>query len=255
MRCGFLATSISISRVSTAMQHLTHSKISTTQDADSESPSPIVPAARRRPSQKRGQVRVDALLDAADKLLLERETHDIGVYDVAHQAGVPPTSAYHFFPTQEAIFLALAERYLQKLRLAAEAPTNLENVERWPDYIEERYYVVVNFFNTHLPARKLLIGPAVGSEIKNLDLADVDRYSQGWYATMNKVFVMPYVKDPSFKFTILVAIYDGVWMSSYAKFGYITEKFAREGLAAGISYLETFLPKTIPLRDPATLGS
>ena len=78
-------------------------------DATVDSPSTAANLlAGRRPSQKRGQARVDALLEAADQLLLERDASEIGLYDVAHLAGVPPTSAYHFFPTKESVLLALA---------------------------------------------------------------------------------------------------------------------------------------------------
>ncbi|HEY0802350.1 MAG TPA: TetR/AcrR family transcriptional regulator [Steroidobacteraceae bacterium] len=205
----------------------------------------------RRVSQKRSQVRVEALLSAADQLLRKREVGEIGIYDVAHLADVPPASAYHFFPTKESVLLALAERYLQQLHASLAASVKVTVVERWPDYIRSHYDSAVAFFNGHVAARKLLLGAVVGSEIKNLDLADIDRYTAAWYDEMNEIFVMPYVKDAHLKFTVLVGIYDGIWQACYAKYGHINAEFAREGLAAGIAYLETFLPKTIPLRDPS----
>lgn len=205
----------------------------------------------RRVTQKRSQIRVEALLIAADQLLQTQQITDIGIYDVAHLADVPPASAYHFFPTKESVFLALADKYLQELHLALAASMDLAVVERWPDYIQSRYDAAVAFFNDRVAARKLLLGAVVGSDIKNLDLADIDRYTAAWYDEMNMIFVMPYVKDAHLKFTVLIGIYDGIWQASYAKYGHINAEFAREGLAAGIAYLETFLPKTIPLRDPS----
>jgi AcrR family transcriptional regulator len=207
----------------------------------------------RRVSQKRSQIRVEALLIAADQLLQEREIGDIGIYDVAHLADVPPASAYHFFPTKESVFLALAERYLQELHAALADSMKLAVIERWPSYIQSRYDAAVTFFNDRVAARRLLLGAAVGSDIKNLDLADIDRYTADWYDEMNMIFVMPYVKDAHLKFTVLIGIYDGIWQASYAKYGHINSEFAREGLAAGLAYLETFLPRTIPLRDPAAV--
>jgi AcrR family transcriptional regulator len=205
----------------------------------------------RRVLQKRSQVRVEALLNAADQLLQEQEVGDIGIYDVARLADVPPASAYHFFPTKESVLLALAERYLHRLHSSLAATVKVTAVERWPDYIKARYESAVAFFNGNLAARKLLLGAVVGSDIKNLDLADIDRHTAAWYDDMNEIFVMPYVRDAHLKFTVLVGIYDGIWQASYAKYGQINDEFAREGLAAGIAYLETFLPKTIPLRDPS----
>lgn len=67
--------------------------------AAEETAAPTVGSARK-PAQKRSLIRVNALLDAADALLQDREISDIGLYDVANAAKVPPTSAYHFFPTK-----------------------------------------------------------------------------------------------------------------------------------------------------------
>lgn len=207
-------------------------------------------AAGRRPAQKRSLARVNALLDAADALLREREIGDVGLYDIARLADVPPTSVYHFFPTKEAALLGLAERYLEHMHQILQQPLDLTQVDHWIDLVTIRYYRVVNYFNENLPARKLFIGLAIGSDVKMLDFADMDNLVTWTYRSMNTIFDMPYVKDPTLKFSVLFGIYDGVWATSYAKRGYITPEYAREGLRAGIAYLSTFLPTTIALREP-----
>jgi len=208
-------------------------------------------AAGRRPAQKRSHLRVTALVDAADRLLQDRDINDIGLYDVAHMAKVPPTSAYHFFPTKESVFLALAQRYLQTLHATLQEPLDLEAIERWQDLIAVRYFRVVDYFNASLPARKLFIGMAVGSDVKKLDFEDMDNLAVWTYRSMDAIFEMPFVRDPAFKFTVLFGIQDGIWASSYAKHGYIAPDFAQEGLRAGLAYLSTFLPQTIALRAPS----
>ncbi len=47
---------------------------------------------------------------------------DIGLYQIAEEAGVPPASTYHFFPTKDAAFLALAQRYLDGFVAASAEP-------------------------------------------------------------------------------------------------------------------------------------
>ena len=210
-------------------------------------------AAGRRPAQKRSQARVTALLDAADHLLMERDLADIGLYDVANLAKVPPTSAYHFFPTKESVFLALAERYLQTLHAKLEEPIDPAAIEQWPELIAARYHRVVDYFNEFLPARKLFMGTAIGSDVQTLDFDDMKTLSEWMYHSLNVYFEMPYLKDPGFKFTVLFGIYDGIWATSYAKHGYITADYAREGLRAGLAYLATFLPQTIALRPPGAV--
>jgi AcrR family transcriptional regulator len=207
-------------------------------------------AAGRRPAQKRSQARVTALLDAADHLLVERDLADIGLYDVANLAKVPPTSAYHFFPTKESVFLALAERYLQKMHAKLEEPIDPSLIEQWPELIAARYQRVVDYFNDNLPARKLFMGTAIGSDVKKLDFDDMKTLSEWMYHSLNVYFEMPYLREPAFKFTVLFGIYDGIWATSYARHGHITREYAREGLRAGLAYLSTFLPQTIALRPP-----
>lgn len=221
------------------------------EDAEETSTPPPTLAAGRRPAQKRSQVRVGALLDAADALLQARDINDISLYDVAHAAGVPPTSAYHFFPTKESVFLALAERYLQQMHGVLDEPMDLTGIERWQDFVALRYGRVVDWFNASLCARKLFMGTALLSDIKTLDFQDMDNSAEGYYRLMDRYFDMPYVRDPAFKFSVTFAIHDGIWATSYAKHGHITQEFAKEGLRAALAYMSTFLPETIAMRPPA----
>lgn len=207
-------------------------------------------ATARRPAQKRSHARVNALLDAADRLLQDREINDIGLYDVAHAADVPPTSAYHFFPTKESVFLALAERYLRQMHDAVDAPIDPATIERWQDLVSIRYWRVVEHFNASLSARKLFMGTALHSDIRKLDFQDMDTSAAGSYRSMDRYFVMPYVRDPAFKFSVGFAIHDGIWATSFAKHGHITPEYAKEGLRAVLAYMSTFLPDTIALREP-----
>jgi AcrR family transcriptional regulator len=218
--------------------------------AEETTAAPAGVAAARRPAQKRSHARVNALLDAADRLLQDREISDIGLYDVAHEAKVPPTSAYHFFPTKESVFLALAERYLRKMHASLDAPLDLEAIERWQDLVAARYWRVVEYFNASLSARKLFMGTALHSDIRKLDFQDMDTLAAGTYRSMDLYFVMPYVRDPAFKFNVSFAIHDGIWAVSFAKHGHITQEFAKEGLRAVLAYMSTFLPETIALRAP-----
>jgi AcrR family transcriptional regulator len=204
----------------------------------------------RKPTQKRSQARVEALLHAADQLLRERGLHEVGMHEIALAANATPSSAYHYFATREALFLRLAERYLVELRTVLDAPIDLASIERWPDYIALMNARTVAFFNDRPAARRLMLGSAVGSEVRNLDYEDIEGTARRGYDDMNRVFVMPYVREPELKFRVLIGIYDGVWASSFAKHGYITPSFAREALAAGVAYLSTLLPPAIPLRDP-----
>jgi AcrR family transcriptional regulator len=204
----------------------------------------------RKPSQRRSRERVQALLDAAARLLEEREIAAVSLYDVARTAGVPPGSVYHFFPTKESVLYALAERYLREMHARLDAEIDEATIDDWSSLIALRYGRVVRYFNELPAARRLFMGNGVSTDIKNLDVEDIQTTAANIYADLDRYFHMPYIRDPELKFTVLIGIYDGVWAASYARHGYITEEYAREGLSAALAYGETFLPKVIARRRP-----
>jgi AcrR family transcriptional regulator len=69
-------------------------------------------ALRRRPVQQRAQVTVDAMLDAAVKLLKREGALSITTNRIAETAGVSIGSVYQYFPNKQAIFIALHERHI-----------------------------------------------------------------------------------------------------------------------------------------------
>jgi len=193
------------------------------------------------------------LLDAADALLNDRETTDVGLYDIAETAKVPPASVYHLFPTKEAAFVALAERYLIGLSHHIIRPSPLAQLQRWQDFVTLEHHRAVEYYNNNKVMSKLFFGANVIRDIRILDVRNVEAASASTYGRMNKIFEMPYLYDADTKYAALIGIYDGIWMTSYARHGSITADFARESELAGIAYCETFLPAVIALRAPSNL--
>lgn len=64
---------------------------------------------RRRPSQERSKKRYDAILSAAKELICEKGSAQLKIQDIALLAGVTPASIYQYFPSKNAITLALAQ--------------------------------------------------------------------------------------------------------------------------------------------------
>lgn len=73
---------------------------------------PYAHLLKRRPAQARSARRIEALLDAAARLLQDREPEAITVRDLAAAAGVPTGTLYQFFDDRDAVLQALAVRYL-----------------------------------------------------------------------------------------------------------------------------------------------
>ena len=67
---------------------------------------------RRKPAQKRAQMTVQAMLDAATKLVKRGGASVVTTNRIAETAGVSIGSVYQYFPNKRAIFIALHERHI-----------------------------------------------------------------------------------------------------------------------------------------------
>lgn len=223
--------------------------------AGSDEVAPDTKGARsntpRKPVQKRSRERYERLLDATESLLLEHEPSAIGLYDIAKRAEVPPASVYHFFPTKEAAFVALAERFLDRLYTTTRiTPLDHQRIRHWSDIYVLGCERLFAFYNEHPVLLKLFFGSGLSPEIRRRDLDYIKNLSERGYEWMNTYFVMPYLPDSEVKFAIIYAICDGVTAASYEHHGCVTDDY-RDGLISAIlAYCRTFLPEVIPLRPP-----
>ncbi len=84
---------------------------------------------RRQPKQARGQLRVDEILDAAERLTLTMSWDKITTNHIAREAGIPIGSLYQFFANKHAIAHALVERYMASMEAAfASLPGDIESM-------------------------------------------------------------------------------------------------------------------------------
>src|SRR5262245_57235920 len=84
---------------------------------------------RRKPKQARGQLRVDEILDAAERLTLTTSWDKLSTNHIAREAGIPIGSLYQFFANKHAIAHALVERYVTDLQeVFANLPANIETM-------------------------------------------------------------------------------------------------------------------------------
>jgi AcrR family transcriptional regulator len=71
------------------------------------------PRLSRAPVQKRGQLRVEAILDAAEAVFGEMGVEAATTNAIAERAGASVGSLYHFFANKDAILSALVERFAE----------------------------------------------------------------------------------------------------------------------------------------------
>lgn len=207
------------------------------------------PRARPRvPSRGRGIIRHEALLDATEELLRDRQTDDIGLYQIAEQANIPPASVYHFFPTKEAAFLALARRFIQGFSDIYKQPVDYAALTGWQELAKWHLQLAVDYYHQHPPSMKLFLGRYGGYETQRANAAlngDIARTS---YHRLNTVFHMPTLRDEERIFRVNIEIIDAILAISYVTHGVITEAYQDEAHRASVAYCRQYLPEMIDLR-------
>ncbi len=204
----------------------------------------------RKPAQVRSKARVEKLLDATMELLATKGTHEIGLYDIAAAAGVPAGSVYHFFPSKESAFLAVAKRYEQLLLRHLDKNTDVISGGSWTELLLQRFASAAEFYNSNPAFAKLFLSGSMTAEVRGADIENVRTLSSTLYDWLDLYFKMPYLPDHEMKFTVLISLNDGIWMTSYAQHARITEGFAKEASTASLAYCRTFLPEVIEHRPP-----
>jgi AcrR family transcriptional regulator len=77
--------------------------------------TPTSSPTRRVPRQERSRRRVEDLLDAAARLVVERGVEALTTRDIAEAAGAPVASLYQYFADKEDVLLALAQRDMDEM--------------------------------------------------------------------------------------------------------------------------------------------
>ncbi len=206
-------------------------------------------SAPRKPSRGRGLIRYDALVDATEQLLQSEDPDEVGLYRIAEQAGVPPASVYHFFPTKEAAFTALAMRIMDQLLDVHHEPIHARDVQTWQDLFRLDSTRACSFYNNHPAGLKIFYGGYGGVDARRIDEAATAKLAHAGYARLDKLFHMPFVRNPDFKFSCRLSILDSIWSSSVQRYGLITDEYHEEAVTACLAYSRTFLPDRIEQRD------
>jgi AcrR family transcriptional regulator len=116
---------------------------------------------RRQPRQERGQRRIAALLDAADRVFAATGYEAATTNAIAREAGASVGSLYQFFPDKEAILLALASRYHAALHDIHDRVFTAETARLALDELYDRVVeTLAAFFRAHPGFRPLLYGSA-----------------------------------------------------------------------------------------------
>jgi AcrR family transcriptional regulator len=195
------------------------------------------PAVPRRPERANGRRRYELLLDAAERLLAREQAAGLTIQKLAHEAGVPMASVYHFFPGPAAISVALSERYMTGFAELVGRPIPDRAALAWPAIIETLWARSVQFYREHPYAQTLVLGSDHSWQIRRLDLANNRAIADAAAALIADKFPPQPPELLREVIVVGISIGDAVLTLSIAEQGSITEHYAREAVIAVCGYL------------------
>ncbi|WP_177220367.1 TetR family transcriptional regulator [Agrococcus baldri] len=136
---------------------------------------------RHEPVQARAAHRVEALLDAAAAVVVEHGIEHLTTALVAERAGASIGTVYRYFPDRVAVLVALAERNLERMRLALERVLGAEHAS-WEEALEAIVAAMVETFREVPSFRSLRtgegldLGPQNREPVAPLFVADIAGY-------------------------------------------------------------------------------
>jgi AcrR family transcriptional regulator len=199
-----------------------------------QSGSPNTP---RKPERANGRKSYDALLDAAERLLMREGPDALTIHRLSREAGVPTASVYHFFPSPAAISVGLSERYLTGFAELVGRPfDNLADMS-WQDIVATLIDRAVDYYIAHPYAQRLVLGSDHSWHIRSADLANNRLLAQSVAALLEDSF--PGVAPDALlhAVTIGITLGDAVFTLSIFDHGQITRACADDAKVAICGYL------------------
>jgi AcrR family transcriptional regulator len=202
----------------------------------------------RRPKQKRGIERFESILDATHHLLETRSMSEISHYDLAEEVGCAPATIYHLFPSMNAVYYALSDRYAQAWVDILERDEPADAVDDWQHVVRLKFDECREYYNATPPALQIFLGLGTTREIRMMDRELNQRLGAAMWRAVRVHFLLPEADYLDEKFALAIEMSDALWSLSYAQHGNITDEMAEETFVAIFSYLENYIPRYLPRR-------
>lgn len=208
----------------------------------------IRPPQIRRPRQKRSQERFEAILDAAERVLKDREPGDVSIYTLAEEADMSPASIYHFFPDAQHVFAALAERFFGIFSDGVD-PIPDTPFETWQSLVDFRYEASRRFYNANVAARKIIFGAGSNWTIRARDL-ELDReLALSALAQIRQGFILPEIPGLVDRVTETIVLNDSLWALYNHRYGYLPDHEEEHVRRARFAHMRTYLPEFLVPRE------
>jgi AcrR family transcriptional regulator len=192
---------------------------------------------QRLPVQGRSQERVARVLEAAERLLLERGPEATSIPEIAVAANVPRASIYQYYPDKYALFAQLAEAHMEKLKAHILAAQARGAAADWRNMVRGVVAATAAFYNAEPITSVLLLKGPFGDRdraahyVKDRELAELFRLM---IASDKKAPTLP--KKPDVV-AVSIELAFAVFRYGYAREGTLSRPIRDEAVRAVVAYL------------------
>jgi len=213
------------------------------------------PASRKtikRPNQARSKARVDAILRAAENLLANCPLEEIGPYEIATEASVPPASVYYFFPSIDDLWAELTKTVTRRstmMILESGLSSASAAASGWQSLFKLNLENLVNFYNNNPALAELILGPNTSREVFSSFDRDTATSARIAEELLMKYFLIPNIPKLRLKLVTAFTASEAIMRQSYRAHGRITDELKKESLYLLIAYMRTILPEEVEPRE------
>lgn len=137
---------------------------------------------RKRPIQARSKATVDAIIEAAARILSDHGWAGFTTNKVAEAAGVSIGSYYQYFPDKHSLIDAIRERHLEDCRTVLKSV--LEHALPLPRFVEELVDGVIAIHSAHPGLHRVLLDEAPMSATFRDPFSAFEKEYLGYYSAI-----------------------------------------------------------------------
>ena len=192
------------------------------------------------PVQERGKARFNAIVAAAEKLLLVSGVDDISPHKIAKEANIPPSSVYQYFPSMGALFSVMAEKhFMSAFHIVPEALDNRE-IRSWRDLAGVIVDSAYDFYTRDEISQILFLGVFVSPGVREYSASRFTRLGLWYREYFNLLYKKSDLDARPEKLVICLDVTKTIYIRSLCLHGEIREFYKEEARSLVMSYLGDF---------------
>jgi|GEM_PF-4819155 len=197
----------------------------------------------RVPKQRRGQERFETILDCAAKLMKTVPPTKLNHYQIAKEIGCAPATVYHLFPSMNALFCVLLQRYRRSLLTYLKAEDSIVSHDNWHALLHHKFERTLTYFVKTPELQELLFNQELPKIVSAPESSDDETMSGYLASIMRGDFQTRNVTDLDLHVTRTVQIFHAVQEQRFVDNHGPAEIVVNDATEAALAYLEAIVPK------------